>query len=174
MYPQLYTLVKQRYSCRNYSDRPVDRDTVVAVLDAARLAPSACNRQPWEFLVIDSEPLRSKVIESYNRDWVKNAPVFVIVLGIHEQAWKRPCDGKDHTDIDVAIAVEHMCLAATAVGLGSCWICNFDAPKLAADLGLPYGVEPVAIVPLGYPAEGSQIPEKTRKPFDQVVKWGSY
>ena len=174
MYPQLYNLVKQRYSCRQYLDKPVGRDLIAAVLDTARLAPSACNRQPWEFLVIDTDPLRGKVIESYGRDWVKNVPVFIVALGRHDEAWKRPTDGKDDTDIDVAIAVEHMCLAATSMNLGTCWICNFDAARLTADLGLPEGIEPIAIIPLGYPDPTASLPMKNRKPFDQVVKWGVY
>ncbi|WP_289743070.1 nitroreductase family protein [Muribaculum intestinale] len=174
MYPQLYNLVKQRYSCRQYLDKPVGRDLIAAVLDMARLAPSACNRQPWEFLVIDTDPLRGKVIESYGRDWVKNVPVFIVALGRHDEAWKRPTDSKDHTDIDVAIAIEHICLAATSMNLGTCWICNFDAARLTADFGLPEGIEPIAIIPLGYPDPTVSSPLKNRKPFDQVVKWGAY
>ena len=174
MYPQLYNLVEERYSCRRYLDKPVDRDIVSAILDAARLAPSACNRQPWEFLVIDTDPLRGKVIDSYGRDWVKNVPTFIVALGLHHEAWVRPTDGKDHTDIDVAIAVEHICLAATSMDLGTCWICNFDAARLATDLALPEGVEPIAIIPVGYPDPDAPVPPKNRKSFDQIVKWGAY
>ena len=87
MYPQLYNLVKQRYSCRQYLDKPVGRDLIAAVLDTARLAPSACNRQPWEFLVIDTYLLLGKVIESYGRDWVKNVPVFIVALGRHDDSF---------------------------------------------------------------------------------------
>lgn len=174
MYPQLYNMVMQRYSCRQYLDKPVGRDLIAAILDMARLAPSACNRQPWEFLVIDTDPMRGKVIDSYGRDWVKNVPVFIVALGLHDEAWKRPTDGKDHTDIDVAIAVEHICLAATSMDLGSCWICNFDAERLRTDLNLPDGVEPIAIIPIGYPDPTAPVPLKNRKPFDQIVKWGAY
>jgi nitroreductase len=174
MYPQLYNLVKQRYSCRQYLNKPVDRDVITGILDLARLAPSACNRQPWQFLVIDSEPLRSKVIGCYGRDWVKTAPVFIVALGMHETSWKRPTDGKDHVDVDVAIAVEHICLAATSMGLGTCWICNFDAARLSDELSLPDGVEPIAIIPLGYPDPEANVPAKNRKSFDEVVKWGAY
>lgn len=174
MYPQLYNLVTQRYSCRQYIDKPLDHDLVAAVLDIGRLAPSACNRQPWQFVVVDAEPLRSAVADCYGREWVRTAPCFIIALGLHDQAWHRPSDGKDHTDVDVAIAVEHLCLAATAMGLATCWICNFDAERLAAALALPKGVEPVAILPLGYPDPAATAPQKNRKPFDQVVKWGAY
>ena len=174
MYPQLYNLVEKRYSCREYLNKPVGRDLISGILDIARLAPSACNRQPWEFLVIDTDPLREKVIASYNREWVKNVPVFIIALGLHDEAWKRLYDGKDHTDVDVAIAVEHICLAATSMDLGTCWICNFDAAKLSADLNLPEGIEPIAIIPLGYPNPTAAVPLKNRKPFDQIVKWGAY
>ena len=67
-----------------------------------------------------------------------------------------------------------MCLAATSMNLGTCWICNFDAARLTADLGLPEGIEPIAIIPLGYPDPTASLPMKNRKPFDQVVKWGVY
>ncbi|MDE5689822.1 MAG: nitroreductase family protein, partial [Duncaniella sp.] len=99
-YPQLYRLSQLRYSCRAYSDRPVRRDTLRSVLDVARLAPSACNRQPWVFLVADSAEQREAIISSYDRQWIRTAPEFIVACGIHDEAWHRGCDGKDHTDVD--------------------------------------------------------------------------
>lgn len=172
-YPQFYSLSQRRYSCRDYKPEPVPADIVRAVLDAVRLAPSACNRQPWKFLVIDTPELREAVQKSYSREWLRDAPVYIVALGLHDEAWHRPVDGKDHTDVDVAIAVEHLCLAATTLGLGSCWICNFDPAVIVEALSLPEGVEPVAIIPLGYPAN-ADIPEKKRKSLDEIVKWGKF
>lgn len=173
-YPQFYNLSEHRYSCRGYSDKPVTRDLLIAMLDAVRLAPSACNRQPWKFLVIDTPELRHAVQKSYDREWFNSAPVYIVALGLHDVAWHRPFDGKDHTDVDVSIAVEHLCLAATTLGLGTCWVCNFDAALLSEALDLPEGVEPVAIIPVGYPLDGTHAPEKNRKPLDEIVKWGKY
>lgn len=172
-YPSFYDLVNSRYSCRAYTPQPVSREMVLAVLDTARLAPSACNRQPWLFIVADTPELRQKVAATYGRDWVKDVQTFIIACGVHSEAWHR-ADGKDHTDIDVAIAVEHICLGAASLGLASCWICNFDAPALTAALALPEGTEPIAIIPLGYELPDAKAPEKKRKSMDEIVKWGKF
>ena len=173
-YQQFINLVTNRYSCRNYQATPVSRDTLKEVITAAQLAPSACNRQPWEFIVIDTPQLLQAVFESYNREWVKTAPAFIIACGKHDEAWHRASDNKDHTDVDVSIAIEHICLAATSHGLGTCWICNFDMPTLKASLNIPDNIEPIAILPIGYPAEGSIIPAKNRKNIEDIIKWGKY
>ena len=151
-YPQFYNLSERRYSCRGYSDRPVTRDLIMAVFDAVRLAPSACNRQPWKFLVIDTPELRHAIQKSYDREWFDSAPVYVVV----------------------SIAVEHFCLAATTLGLGTCWVCNFDPAVLVEALSLPEGVEPMAIIPVGYPLDDTSIPVKKRKALEEIVKWGKY
>lgn len=171
-YPQLYNLARERFSCRSYADRAVERDTLLAVLDIARLAPSACNRQPWLFLVADSDELREAVVRSYPREWIKSAPEFIVACGLHSEAWHRGCDGKDHTDVDVSIAVEHLCLGATSMDLATCWVCNFDPEVIRGAFNLPADVEPVAIIPVGYPAEGTEIPAKKRKELSEIVKWG--
>ena len=93
-YPQLYELSRDRFSCRAYSSRPVDRDTLLAVMDVARLAPSACNKQPWMFLIADSDELRNAIFESYDREWIRTAPEFIIACGLHTQAWHRSFAGK--------------------------------------------------------------------------------
>ena len=173
-YPQLYRLSQLRHSCRDYSDRPVSRDTLRSVLDVARLAPSACNRQPWVFLVADSAEQREAITGSYDRQWIRTAPEFIVACGIHDEAWHRGCDGKDHTDVDLSIAIEHLCLAATSLELGTCWVCNFDPAPIAEAFGLPAGVEPVAIIPIGYPADPQAVPEKKRKSLDEIVRWGKF
>lgn len=173
-YPSFYDLVSARYSCRAYTSAPVSRDMILAVLDAARLAPSACNRQPWRFVVLDDEATRSKVLEAYPRDWARMAPVLIVACGEHSEAWHRGCDGKDHTDVDVAIAVEHICLAASSLGLGTCWICNFDPQPVRDALNLPDGLEPIALIPVGYPDPAAPVAPKKRKPFDETVRWGKF
>lgn len=172
-YNEILATIKARYSCRGYSSAPVAREDVERILEAMRFAPSACNRQPWKFMVVTDPAGCNAVFESYDREWIRTAGTFIICLGNHSQAWVR-ADGKDHTDIDVAIATEHLCLAATSLGLATCWICNFNAPLLAERLSIPDSFEPIAIIPLGYPAEGSVIPEKKRKPLDEIVVWESF
>lgn len=92
-----------------------------------------------------------------------------MVCGVASEAWVRPFDDVNHVAVDVAIATEHICLAAASQGLGSCWICNFDPAVLTARLGLPQDVVPMVIVPIGYPAEGTTVPEKKRKPLDELL-----
>lgn len=174
-YAQLHALCKERYSCRAYdAAKGVDEKVLSAVLDIARLAPSACNRQPWLFIIADSQAERDAVVESYPREWIASAPVYIIACGIHEDAWHRPHDGKDHTDVDLSIAIEHLCLGATAMGLATCWVCNFDPEKITSAFNLPEGLEPIAIIPLGYAAEGTEAPAKKRKDLSEIVRRGGF
>lgn len=173
-YTQFHRLCEQRRSCREYQSTPLDRSTLLAVLDAGRLAPSAVNRQPVRYIVLDAatDPeARDIICQVYPRPWIATAPVYIVVVGLHNEAWHRGYDNKDHTDVDAAIATEHICLAAAAMGLGSCWVCNFDAAKLTELLNLPEGQEPIAIIPIGYPAD-TDAPRRGRKSLDETVQWG--
>lgn len=169
-YLRFMQLAADRFACRTYSHRPVPREAVEAVIEAARIAPSAKNKQPWIFHVISSGADRAAVARAYSRPWIEKAPVCIVLCADHSQSWRR-ADGKDHADIDIAIAGEHIALAATALGLASCWVCNFNAMQLAADLQLPEGIEPVVIFPLGYPDNSFTPPAKTRKSSEQIVRW---
>ena len=173
-YPELYSIAARRYSCRAYAPTPVPDDVLLAILDTARLAPSACNRQPWMFVIADSADEREAVIKSYPRPWISSAPTFIIACGLHDKAWHRPSDGKDHTDVDVSIAVEHLCLAATSLHLATCWVCNFDTEIIRSVFRLPEGMEPIAIIPVGYPADPSEIPAKNRRPLSDIVQRGKF
>jgi|SRR6056297_1166943 len=163
-------LAKRRYSCRNYLNQPVEDEKVVRVLDTARLAPSAKNLQPWHFVVIQEPDSLAKIISCYAGEWLKTAPMILVACGDHKGAWYRS-DGKNHTDIDLAIAIDHLTLAATDIGLATCWICNFDVMKCASILQLPEGVEPIAMIPLGYPADqpDTRRHQIKRKKLDELV-----
>jgi len=171
---QFKQLAASRFSCRRYLAREVPAEVLTDILECARIAPSACNKQPWHFIIIDTPELRTEILRSYPRQWLENVPVFIIACGNHSEAWHRP-DGKDHTDIDIAIAVEHICLAATAAGLGTCWICNFDRKILSDALNLPDHIEPIAIIPVAYP-DTADMPaaEKKRKSLEEIVQWGKF
>ena len=125
-------LAKERFSARAFSAQAVEEDKVNYLLECAQRAPSACNKQPWHFVVAQTEEARQKVQQSYNREWMRQAPLYIIIYAANDKAWIREEDGKSHADIDAAIAIEHLCLAATAVGLGSCWVCNFNVATLQA------------------------------------------
>ncbi len=170
-YKELLDVMLRRYSCREYAPIPVNREHILEVLEAARIAPSACNRQPWKFIVADTPELCKKIALCYDREWARTVPAFIIAAGCHNEAWHRAEDGKDHTDVDLSIAVEHICLAATALGLGTCWICNFNPTKLNETLSLDNNTEPVAIIAIGYPAR-PDAPDKKRKPIEEIVIWG--
>lgn len=163
--------ISARYSCRNYSkEKTPSREQIEELLECARLAPSAVNRQPWRFVVIrhDDEAGRRAVLDSYPREWMATAPCYIVVCGVPAEAWVRSCDGHEHLDIDVAIATEHICLAATALGLGTCWVCNFDPAVLSSGLGLPGDVVPKVIIPTGYPVDNT-VPEKKRKSLSEII-----
>ncbi len=165
----LLKLMEQRCSVRLFADKEVEEEKLDYLLNAARIAPSAVNLQPWTFIVVQSEEAKNDIRGCYDREWFRSAPLYIVVCGNHETSWKRPSDKKDHCDIDVAIATEHIALAATEVGLGSCWVCNFDAVKCKKVLYLPDHIEPVVILPVGYPSEEFNRVEKKRKTADEVV-----
>ena len=165
-------LARHRYSCRQYDARPVEPDKLEKVLEAGRIAPSAVNYQPWHFFVINTGDKLAEIHEAYHREWFRTAPCVIILAGDHGHSWKRK-DGKDHCDIDVAIACDHMTLEATQLGLATCWVCNFDTGKTTEILRLPPNLEPVVMIPLGYPldkADPDRHSEK-RKPLSGIVSF---
>jgi nitroreductase len=165
-------LINQRFSVRNYQNRPIEKDKLIEVLDAGRLAPSAVNFQPWHFIVVQDKKKLEKIHTAYKREWIKSAPAIIVVCGDHLQSWKRGNDGKDFLDTDVAIAVDHMTLQAAELGLGTCWVCNFDAKKCSEIFDLPPYIEPEVLLPIGYPDE--DVKEKKRKPPEEIVHWEKF
>ena len=125
-------------------------------MECARLAPSAVNAQPWKFLIVQSPEKKALLRQCYNREWFATAPVYILALRDTSRSWKRTFDGKDHSDIDVAIAFEHIMLAATEKGLGACWVCNFDTALCHELFHLPANMIPVAMTPVGYPAREAE------------------
>lgn len=166
-------LAQRRYSVRSYQSTPVEKEKLVAVVEAALIAPSAVNFQPWKFVVVTDPALLNQLYDCYHRDWFRSAPSCIVAIGDHDKGWRRPTDDKDYTDIDVAIAIDHLMLAATEAGLGTCWICHFNADKCAEIFNLPSNLEPMAMIPIGYPIEGA-IPVKKRKSMDEQVSWNSF
>lgn len=166
-------LITHRYSARDFDSTPVEKQKLEKVLEAARLAPSAVNFQPWHFLVVQDPVNLEKMFSFYQRDWIRKAPVIILACADHSQSWKRGSDGKDFADVDIAIAVDHMTLQAAELGLGTCWVCNFNAQKCAETLRLPLHIEPLVMLPLGYPA-GDEIPEKNRKSAEEIIHWEKF
>ena len=162
-------LAEKRYSCRAYTPEAVSDKDLGYILECARVAPSAVNRQPCRLMLVTDESGRDAVAESYDREWIRTAPMYIVVLGDPAEGWVRACDGHSHIDIDCAIVAEHICLAASDLGLGTCWVCNFDPVRLTGGLGVPDGLVPAVIIPLGHPAQGATERHKIRKSIEEIV-----
>jgi nitroreductase len=160
-------LIRTRYSVRAYKPDPVEDETLQQVLEAARLAPTAANRQPFQLIVIHTAGREAELRRIYNRDWFAQAPLVICACGIPAQGWVRS-DGKNYTDVDVAIAMDHLILAATDAGLGTCWVAAFDPTAAREALALPDGVEPIVFTPLGYPTDRPKA--KKRKALSELVR----
>ena len=162
-----YEVIKKRCSVRSYKPNPVEEEKLNRILEAARMAPSAANRQPICFVIIKDEKTKQQLKRVYDEKWFYTAPIIICVCSIPEKAWIRN-DGRNYADIDAAIAMDHLILAATEEGLATCWVAAFKVSILKSLLKLPPGVEPIAMTPIGYPQD---IPEPTyRKPIEDIVK----
>lgn len=105
-------LVKKRYSVRSYESRGIEADKLDYIMECVRLAPSAVNYQPWHFSIVTDPEKLAALKTAYSREWIETAPCIIVACADHQESWHRKMDGKDHADVDVAIAVEHLCLAA--------------------------------------------------------------
>ena len=161
-------LVRSRYSVRAYEPTPVEEEKLQMVLDAARLAPTAANRQPFRLIVIATEGREAELQRIYAASWFTQAPLIICACTVPDEAWVR-VDGKGYADVDVTIAMDHLILAARSLDLGTCWIAAFDPAVAREVLGLPDSVEPVAFTPLGYAAD--QLGSKMRKPLSDLVRY---
>lgn len=164
-------LVRKRGSVRKYEATPVGEAQLQQVLEAGRMAPSAANQQPWHFVVVRDEKMRTALGTAYNRDWFWQAPVIIAVCVSPAKAWSR-FDGRNYGYVDGAIAMDHMTLCAADLGLGTCWIGAFDAAKVKSALGIPDDMEVVAMTPLGTPAAPSQ--PKKRKPAEEIIHYDKW
>ncbi len=165
----LYDAINIRRSIRAYRTDPVPEEALARILEAARAAPSACNLQPWHFFVVRDAGLRGRLFPHDRQGWAATAPVGLVACSLPGVAWVRGWDGKNHADVDLAIAMEHIMLAATAEGLGTCWICAFDPAIVREALELPAEMDPVALTPLGYAA--APAGPFQRKSLEEIVTW---
>jgi nitroreductase len=146
-------LIAARYSVRAYRPDPVEDGKLGAVLEAARLAPTAANRQPIQLVVMHTAGREEEIMKIYRRSWFVQAPLVIAVCAISSQAWVRESDRFNARLIDAAIVADHLILAAADLGLGTCWIAAFNVEAARSVLGLPAEAEPVIFTPLGYPAD---------------------
>jgi nitroreductase len=166
-------LIVKRYSVRAYTPRPVEEEKLQQVLEAARMAPTASNRQPFQLIVIPTAGRKEELKRIYGVDWFVQAPVVICACAVPEKAWtRRRSDGKNYYMVDVAIAMDHLILQATELGLGTCWIAAFDPQAAREVLDLPDDVEPVVFATLGYAAD--QPGPKQRRSLDDLVREGGW
>ena len=165
-------IIHRRFSVRSFTSQKPEKEKIIELIDAARMAPSAVNFQPWHFIVV-SDPLNLAELQKvYNRDWFREAPMVVVICSDHSKSWKRKSDGKDFADVDAAIAIDHLILKATDLGLGTCWVCNFDPQLTREILNLPAQIEPIALIPVGYTE--AVPPVKSRKPLSELIHWEKF
>jgi nitroreductase len=164
-------IIEARYSVRAYRPDPIEDEKLQQVLEAARLAPTAVNRQPFQLVVIHTKGREDELKRIYGRDWFVQPPLVICICGVPALAWSR-MDGMNYYAVDVTIAMDHLILAATELGLGTCWIGAFDPDAAREVLGLPDAAEPIAFTPLGYPADEPR--QKKRKPLAELVRYENW
>ncbi|MBN2583176.1 MAG: nitroreductase family protein [Planctomycetes bacterium] len=163
--------IAQRRSIRSYTDRPVGDNDLRQVLDAGRLAPSGSNRQEWVFVVVrDAAKRKQMVAACHNQKFIAQAPVVIVACATDPK--RTMSSGLRGAAVDTTIAVDHMTLAATELGLGTCWIGAFDADKVGEVIGLPKGVIATHVLPLGHPAESPAA--RPRKTLEEIVRYDAY
>jgi len=159
-------LVKARYACRSYQSRPIEEEKLFRVLEAARFAPSGSNRQPWKFVMVQDQEIKRRLVRACaNQRFVATAPVVIAGCGLMPD--RMMSCGVPGDPVDLAIAMEHLALAATAEGLASCWIGAFSQDEVREVLGIPATAKVIELMALGYPADTPR--PKTRKPLSEIV-----
>lgn len=166
-------VIRDRRSVRRYNGDPVPEETLARVLEAARMAPSAKNIQPWKFVVVrDRETKVGLAKAAFGQSFMSEADIVVAACGFPEKAYPRQGSFMNSWPIDVAIAFEHLVLQAAEEGLGTCWIGAFDEAAAKAVLGVPADVRVMAMTPLGWPMESPR--PRGRKPLDDIVSYDRY
>ncbi len=169
--------IADRYSCRSYRTDAVPEELIQSILEAGRLAPSACNKQPWRFAVVTSDDVRTEIVEraflkGIPMRWALDAPVFFVLGMVRATTTHKLApllSGVDYPWVDIGIAGEHMVLQATEHKLGTCWIGWIRPKQLRQIVGWPRNVQPVAIITCGWPADDTDHPRRPRLPLNEIT-----
>lgn len=177
-----FNLIKKRESIRNYLNKSVEREKIIKIIEAARIAPSACNAQPWKFVVVDEK----KVVEELSKKlydpmvglnkFALTAPAFIVVVGEKRNITSKIGElikRKDYTSIDIGIASEHICLAATELGLGTCMMGWFKEKEIKKLLNIPISKEVHLVISLGY-YDNKEPRNKVRKTIYDIISFNEY
>ncbi len=162
--------IRKRYSCRAYLDKPVEAEKLQQILEAARLAPSAKNLQDWRFVVVTEKEKKQRLAEAANnQSFIAGAGAVIVACSMSDYVMR--C-GQAVGPIDVAIAIEHMCLQATELGLASCWIGSFYPDKVRAVVNVPKNVTIIELLAIGYPADAQKQP--SREPMEKIASFEAW
>ena len=168
---ELKEVIEKRESIRDYEDKPIPQDKLLRVLEAARLAPSGSNRQPWKFVVVKDRQTRQKLAQAAEgQTFVGKAPV--VIAAVTTMPELVMICGVAEYPVDLAIAVDHLTLAAVDEGLGTCWIGAFSQEKVCDILKIPKSCRTVALLPLGFPKQPGR--PKVRKSLDEIVCYETF
>lgn len=168
-----YELTERRRSVREFADRPVEDEVLERLLKTLNRAQSAANRQPWHFVVTRAGE-RDELDAAITKECFRKAPVVITACAEPSQAWVRKTDQVNYAWVDVTIAVTEMIGAATAEGLGACWIASLDPVQVRGALGIPDRIEVVGMIAIGYPTEELVWQEKSRKPLAEIIHDGKW
>jgi nitroreductase len=166
-------VMRARRSVRSYKSEPIPEEKIRKVMEAARLAPSGKNLQPWKFILVKDEETRRKLAEASRQQlFMAGAPLIVVACGYPGRSYQRQGNYMQSWPIDVGIALEHLMLQAQEEGLGTCWIGAFDETRVKSILGVPEGVKVLALTPLGFPDEAPA--DRGRLALDKIVCYDTY
>ena len=166
----VFEAIQKRYSCRAYQQREIEREKIDKLLEAVRLAPSAKNTQDWRFIVVTDKDIKAQIAATTNKPEVFEK-AGAIIVGCSNSDYVMQC-GQAIAPIDVSIALEHICLQATELGLGTCWIGSFKTEKVRAIIGIPDDINIVELMAVGYPADSAKQPNRLN--MEEIIcynKW---
>jgi nitroreductase len=166
----VFEAIKKRYSCRSYKSEPIPKGKLNVLLEAARLAPSAHNAQDWKLVVVKDDKKRKALSEAARQSFIAEAPVIIAAVGLKPD-YMMPC-GTPAFVVDLAIAIDHLTLAASELGLGTCWIGAFSEEEVKEVLNIPKECKVVVLLPIGYPNDKPS--SKSRKKLEEIISEDSF
>jgi nitroreductase len=168
-----YQVIKSRRSIRTYKPDPISDDVLKRILEAGQIAPSAKNIQPWKFIVVKDIKIKQELVSACrNQTFIGQAPVVICAVALEKIAWGNMGGYWSSYPVDIAIALDHIILAATNEGLGTCWIGAYNEAEVKRILKIPDDVKVIALTPIGYPAQ-EQAP-RPRKPLSEITSFDSF
>lgn len=168
-----YELYERRRSVREFDGRPIEPEKTARLLATLQRAQSAANRQPWHFITAEN-PNREELNACLTKEGFKAAPLLIIACADQKQAWIRKSDNVNYAWVDIAIAITEMIGAATAEGIGTCWVAAIDPVRVRQCLAIPGHIDVVAIIAVGYPLTDLVKADKTRKPLTEIIHHGKW